>query len=224
VSYILEALKKLERKRRREEGTRLLSEQQQTARPPKRWPLWPYLVSLALLLNAVLLLWWLHPWQQPQPDRSARQSRETMQEDSRPDASRTGEKGKDSGTASTAPSPGLSTPPAQERIAPGVPPPAATQDAERHPQGPQQHRKGEISPKQPAAGINELPPSLRLALPDLTISGHFFDARPSSRVVIIGGRTLHEGQMIAPGLKLEQITQGGAIFSYQGTRFRQTVF
>ena len=224
MSYILEALKKLEQKRRREEGTHLLSDQHPAALRRKRRSPWPYLLFLALLLNAGLLLWWLLPWPQPQPGRSALQSRETIKEDSRPDTFTGREDRRDNGTAMQAPSPGISIPPAQQRIANETPPPAAAQYADRHPHEPQQPQKRDLTPGQRTVGINELPPSLRTALPDLTISGHFFDASPSSRVVMIGGRTLHEGQAVSPGLKLEQITRDGVVFSYQGYRFREGVF
>ena len=224
MSYILEALKKLEQKRRREEGTHLLSDQHPAALPRKRRSPWPYLLFLALLLNAGLLLWWLFPWPQPQPGRSALQSRETIKEDSRPDTFTGREDRRDNGTAMQAPSPGISIPPAQQRIASETPPPAVAPDADRHPHEPQQPQKRALTPGQRTVGINELPPSLRTALPDLTISGHFFDASPSSRVVMIGGRTLHEGQAVSPGLKLEQITRDGVVFSYQGYRFREGVF
>ncbi|MDA8239702.1 MAG: general secretion pathway protein GspB [Nitrospiraceae bacterium] len=225
MSYILEALKKLEQKRRREEGTHLLSDQHPAALPRKRRPLWPYLLFLALLLNAGLLLWWLRPWPQAQSGRSAAlQSRETIKEDSRTDAFPGREDRRDSGAALPAPSSGISMPPAQERVANETPPPAAARDADLHSPETRQLQKRDLTPRQRTIGINELPPALRTALPDLTISGHFFDAIPSSRVVIIGGRTLHEGQAVAPGLKLEQITRDGVVFSYQGYRFREAVF
>ena len=225
MSYILEALKKLEQKRRREEGTHLLSDQHPAALPRKQRPLWPYLLFLALLLNAGLLLWWLRPWPQPQPGRSAAlQSRETIKEDSRADAFPGREDRRDSGASLPAPSSDISIPPARERVANETPPPAAARDAHLHSPEPRQLQKLDLTPRQRTIGINELPPALRTALPDLTISGHFFDAIPSSRVVIIGGRTLHEGQAVATGLKLEQITRDGVIFSYQGYRFREAVF
>ena len=224
MSYILEALKKLEQKRRREEGTHLLSDQHPAALRRKRRSPWPYLLFLALLLNAGLLLWWLLPWPQPQPGRSALQSRETIEEDSRANALFGREGKRDGRTALPASSSGISIPPAQQRIANETPPPAAAQYADRHPHEPQQPQKRDLTPGQRTVGINELPPSLRTALPDLTISGHFFDASPSSRVVMIGGRTLHEGQAVSPGLKLEQITRDGVVFSYQGYRFREGVF
>jgi general secretion pathway protein B len=61
-------------------------------------------------------------------------------------------------------------------------------------------------------------------LPDLTISGHFYDISPSSRVVTVGGRALHEGDAAAPGVKLERITPDGAVFSCEGYRFHKGVF
>ncbi len=112
-------------------------------------------------------------------------------------------------------------PAARERLTDETTPGVAGEDDERLSSGSQQPRE---KPGQHTISINELPPSLRLTLPDLTISGHFFDSGPSSRVVIIGGRTLREGQTVAPGLKLEQITRDGAVFSYQGYRFKEGVF
>lgn len=214
----------MEQKRRREEGTHLLSDQHPAALPRKRRTPWPYLLFLALLLNAGLLLWWLLPLPQSQPGRGELQSRDTAKGDSRPNEFTGRQDRRDSGTALQAPSPGISISPAQERIASETPPPAVAPDADRDPHEPQQPQKRDLTPGQRTVGINELPPSLRTALPDLTISGHFFDASPSSRVVIIGGRTLHEGQSVSPGLKLEQITRDGVVFSYQGYRFREGVF
>jgi general secretion pathway protein B len=225
MSYILEALKKLEQKRRREEGMRLLSDQQPQAHRPKRRPLWPYLISLTLLLNAAFILWWLRPWHQPRSATGAPQPRETVNQDSRSDAVHVLGGIGESGTGSSASSAVKSIPTDQKRFAHETPAHVAAEDGERRSAGTLRSREhGNPQGQQPAVGINELPPSLRLSLPDLTISGHFFDAGSSSRVVIIGGRTLHEGQTVAPGLKLEQITRDGAVFSYQGYRFRENVF
>ncbi len=72
--------------------------------------------------------------------------------------------------------------------------------------------------------MNELPSSVGQRLPDLTISGHFYNARPSSRIVTVGGKTLHEGDAAAPGVKIERITPDGAVFSFEGYSFQRGIF
>ena len=72
--------------------------------------------------------------------------------------------------------------------------------------------------------MSELPLSVRQRLPDLTISGHFYNSRPSSRIVTVGGRTLHEGDAAAPGVKIERITADGAVFSFEGYSFQRGIF
>jgi general secretion pathway protein B len=63
MSYILDALKKLEKKRHHGSVPDLLTLQDLMAQEPKKRPLWPYLFLIVLLLNAVILVWWLSPWQ-----------------------------------------------------------------------------------------------------------------------------------------------------------------
>jgi hypothetical protein len=40
------------------------------------------------------------------------------------------------------------------------------------------------------------------------------------RFVRVNDQALREGQVSSPGLRLEEITPEGAVFSYQGFRFR----
>jgi general secretion pathway protein B len=60
-------------------------------------------------------------------------------------------------------------------------------------------------------------------LPALTISVHAYSGKPADRLVGINNRLLHEGEYVADGLKLEQITPDGMILSYKGYRFRRGV-
>ena len=69
----------------------------------------------------------------------------------------------------------------------------------------------------------ELPPAILQALPAMTISVHAYSDNPAARLVGIRNKILHEGDYVAPDLKLEQITPDGAIFSYKGYRFRRGV-
>ena len=57
MSYILEALKKVEQKEKQGGVPKLLSFPGGTAPKPKKRTLWPYLLVAALLLNAVAIFW-----------------------------------------------------------------------------------------------------------------------------------------------------------------------
>jgi general secretion pathway protein B len=57
MSFILDALKKSEAERRQGEVPRLQNDP--FAPPPRRRPLWPLLLALALLLNGGVFAWWL---------------------------------------------------------------------------------------------------------------------------------------------------------------------
>jgi general secretion pathway protein B len=72
--------------------------------------------------------------------------------------------------------------------------------------------------------LRELPPAIRKDLPNLSFSMVVHAPRPADRMISINGRMMREGQEISPGLKLEEITPNGAIFTFQGRRFRKGVF
>jgi general secretion pathway protein B len=57
-------------------------------------------------------------------------------------------------------------------------------------------------------------------LPVFNVSGHAYSPEPGSRVARINDQILQEGQSLAPGLKVEEITPGGIVLSYQGYRFQ----
>jgi general secretion pathway protein B len=57
MSFILDALKKSEAERRQGEVPRLQNEP--FSPPPRRRPVWPLLLVLALALNGVVFGWWL---------------------------------------------------------------------------------------------------------------------------------------------------------------------
>lgn len=57
----------------------------------------------------------------------------------------------------------------------------------------------------------------------MTVSVHAYSARPADRMVGINNRMLREGEYVAPGLKLEQITPEGMVLGYKGYSFRRGV-
>lgn len=79
-------------------------------------------------------------------------------------------------------------------------------------------------PAPPADGrvleLGELPAPVRVQLPRLAVSGHVWSDEPSLRLLSVDDQLLREGGEAAPGVRLEQITPAGAIFSHRGWRFR----
>jgi general secretion pathway protein B len=68
--------------------------------------------------------------------------------------------------------------------------------------------------------MKELPLSVQQGLPAFSISAFVYSIDPTIRMVKINGQAMREGQDLIAGLKLEEITQNGVIFSYQNYRFR----
>ena len=71
--------------------------------------------------------------------------------------------------------------------------------------------------------MGDLPVQVLQTLPAMAISFHAYSNTSDGRLVGINNRIRREGDTIAPGLLLEQITPEGMIFGYQGYRFRRGV-
>lgn len=87
-------------------------------------------------------------------------------------------------------------------------------------------RSAAVAPPQfeGAPEVAELPLSVQQDLPPLVLSLHSWVANPAERKVTVNGRLLHEGQEVAAGLLLEQVTPTGAVFTFHGYRFRMRLF
>lgn len=72
--------------------------------------------------------------------------------------------------------------------------------------------------------LSQLPSEIRSELPDISISGHIFSDNPSSRLANINGHIVREGENVARGLTVDEITLSGVIFRYQDFRFRVRAF
>ncbi|MFH1603684.1 MAG: general secretion pathway protein GspB [Pseudomonadota bacterium] len=79
------------------------------------------------------------------------------------------------------------------------------------------------TPAQTVMLMAELPVAIQQELPPMSISVHAYSGKAKDRLVGINSKLLHEGDFAAPGLKLEQITPDGMIFSYRGYSFRRGV-
>ncbi len=226
MSYILEALKKLEQKQREQSGTipDLLSNAD-IATHEKRRPLWPYLVLTALMLNAGLLIWWMHPWSSKAPKASTRISEQQLHPDrsSMPSASGPIQTNADRNKKVEA----KQTPADDRKRAPVISPPLPKQDRPIHLSSSEPHlipAAAEGSSEQKVFNLTDLPPSVQQGLPEIKISLHYYTVEPSSRMVRINDKTVQEGQDLAAGLKLEEITPTGIVLSYQAYRFRMRAF
>ncbi|HDY87373.1 MAG TPA: hypothetical protein ENH82_04560 [bacterium] len=72
--------------------------------------------------------------------------------------------------------------------------------------------------------LGQLPDEIRKELPNITIKGHIYSNRPSSRIANINGIITKEGDTVTSGLKVEEITMTGIIFDYGGVRFHKRAF
>jgi len=221
MSYIFEALKKLEQKRQREKASRLLLVTEDSGPESKKWPFWTLsLLSVLLLLNAILMFWWLRPWK-PHASLPATPAQTVPA---------TAARGADAGQQEQTQSASLKEPPQSERVSRPAPP-AAEKTASRPPQpspDTQNTTRAEANAgretKPPATSrilnIADLPPAIKTSLPELKISAHFYADDPQSRFTRINDANLREGQTFTGGITLEKITPEGVVLSYQGYRFQ----
>ena len=82
--------------------------------------------------------------------------------------------------------------------------------------------RAEVTPPADARVLKlaDLPASVAGGLPEFKISLHYYIAERQSRVVRINDRTLHEGEYLSEGLKVEQIYERGVVMNYRGWRFQ----
>jgi general secretion pathway protein B len=80
--------------------------------------------------------------------------------------------------------------------------------------------KSVASDKNKIYNLDDLPLPIQQSLPTITISVFLYSDDPDSRMSKINGLMMHEGEYLTAGLKLEEITTDGVIFSYQSYRFR----
>ncbi len=67
--------------------------------------------------------------------------------------------------------------------------------------------------------LNDLSAALQTEIPELQFAGHTYSEDPTQRMIIINGQILREGNTIAAGTHLAQITREGVVIDFKGTRF-----
>ncbi len=76
-----------------------------------------------------------------------------------------------------------------------------------------------------ALHVYQLPESIQQQLPEIHIDAHlFYKDKPASRFASINGKIMREGHLLAPDLKVAEISSDGVVFSYQKYLFYVSVF
>lgn len=246
MSYILDALKKADKERRRGLSPDVTAIHDA---PPVKGrgfhPVWVGLLLAALILNAGVLAWWLGPWNAKRPQMTVRNAEE-------PTAVTSGGKAADipservdvKSVAAGQVETGLAGGTVANRSSEKSPPPKKRETTGESRGQPKKvdvgverslpagtgtvsdvKESGVVTAVLPSPApnriyaVHQLPPSVSKGLPNLTMSLHYFTDDPSSRIISINGKTLKEGEEVVPGLRLEKITAAGAILEYRGYRF-----
>jgi len=226
MSYILDALKKIEQKRDREDPLRKPTFSGELPPERKKRALWPYFLLAALFINAAVITFLVSS---PKPDKISTVAQAPPPSQPAPTVSTAEVRGnppetwKDQREAlpkKEAPPP-LSRPVEKEPKESLIPAPAKLPVTERSSTGQKTgQEKVAVPPTDRIFGLNELPPAVRSALPEFKVSGHAYSPDRQTRVARVNDKILQEGQELAPGLRVEEIIPDGIIFSYQGYRFR----
>jgi general secretion pathway protein B len=219
MSYILEGLKKLEQKRKKEEETRGILFSGEEVLPTFQRPiLWPYLLFIALLLNAGIIVWWIAPWRSvpPRPllsKQSERPAPAAAVDQKKPVLS-ISKKALPPGPVINKPEDSL--PRAAKKPTERKNIPIAVPDSP----GPQPPEKSKAATEGTIiVKTSELPAEIKNSLPPLKMSLHYYHTEKPSRFVIINNRNLQEGGLLSEGLKVVEITPEGVVFQYRGHRF-----
>ncbi len=205
MSYILEALKKAEQKREREEQPKLLTFSEQPVLVRRKRHIWPYLLLVLLFLNVGVIIWLIAPWKAEKTGATVKLPVVQQTATATPAVvveNREQNRTVDAKVVS------------QEKETEKAP------AAKRVPAEPQTRTEKKITTVDKVFSLNELPPAIKSALPEFKVSGHAYSSEPHTRVVRVNEKILQEGQQLSPGLKVEEIVPGGIIFTYQGYRFR----
>lgn len=205
MSYILEALKKSDQQRQRG-ATPTLQVAQVTVPAPRRPMFIYYSLLAAVLLVTGIMIGWLRPWQAEQPPVQA----EAIATPSpilitEPVVHPAGETKQDNTALVSASSSGAAAP-IPDKPMPEQPASPAI-----------------VAPEQEALPLEALPPAIRHEIPDMTVQFHSYASEPSERLVSVNSIRLREGGSLMLGLRLEQITPDGMVFSYKGYRFKRGI-
>ena len=249
MSYILEALKKLEKERKRGRIPGL-SEQDSVVYHSQRRPVWPYMLIAVFFLNAALLIWWFLP-KNPKdnvmplavPSSLPLAASSISQDVKRPEIKESGNVVPSGAAGSSSVGHPPVSPPAEDAASPERIQPVRNmlhEDAQKtdslmksepkediekqkKTEAAQQEKKPEVMadplPDKKLYKLSELPPSVRDSLPVFSITAFLYSDSPSGRMARINERMMREGQELEPGIRIEEIVSDGIILSYKKFHF-----
>ena len=229
MSYILDALKKSDQQRQRG-ATPTLQVAQVTVAAPKRPIIIYYGLLAAVLLGAGIVIGWLRPWQPEQPLHETEpiaapaplttlapltappeMPSKKSQEFPAPNLTRAGPAVPVAGAMK----------PSNPTLVSSAPIAAVPMPDKSMPE--KSASIAEDAQEQKAIPVNELPLQIQQEIPAMTVQLHSYSSKPGERFVYINSSKLREGESLMPGLRLEQITPDGMIFSYKGYRFQRGI-
>ena len=204
MSYILEALKKSDQKRKQGNIPDLQTVHMSLPVDVQQ-SRWPYIVIVILLMGLVFLLGWMRPWQSVENTDAAQSKIQTEPQLTI--------------ASSVQESSALVEPIAENKkmeVETIVPEIKNNMDYV----APVIVNKSAADQLQTVPHLEELPALLQQAIPDMSFAGHVYSSSPLQRSVIINGAAMAEGDMLMEGLRIEQITRNGVVFDYQSQLFR----
>lgn len=222
MSYILDALRKAERERNLGQPPSMQAVTQPSAlHRPQRRPLWPLLLGLAVLMlvaTVATLAWQRHRAGEPPaaPEAVPGQAAPVLAPSALPPPNPDAVSSFDD---LAPPEPALPPPeeelPEEVAVAPverPLPPAAPAAPAEE----PAEEPEAMEEPVLPL--VRDMPPAWRASFPQLTVEVHVYNHNRDKRWVMIGSRRYREGEALAEGPRLAEITPDGIVFEHQGQR------
>ncbi|SDZ98724.1 Type II secretion system protein B [Desulfuromusa kysingii] len=204
MSFILEAIKKSENKRRGKSANQSSpSIHELTSQNTVRSRFWFLGIVIVLSLNIVLLVWFFNPWKPLTPTTAEPlivapgQQQEMLQE-----------------SASVQMSPAI---PQRNSTAVAVAPPSPAHESQDSPTVTGLHVPR--SEKQ-IYRFNQLPLSIQQQIPELHMSLHAFNRDDATASMVqLNDRMMREKDMVSADISIEQITSAGVVLQYDGYRF-----
>ena len=236
MSYILDALRRADADRERGAVPNIHAQPFQGPsndnESPRATPPWLW-IALALLAVAVLALAWKLFASDPPRERVAAASVAPAPTPAPAPAATPGTSPPPPVTSTTPPPAPLQpvqalpiTPPMPASRAAAAPSKAASKPAARAEPAPAAATSTAAAPASTPASaveriyaVSELPEDVRRSLPALPLGGAMYSKNAADRMLIVGGQVLHEGDTIAPDLKLEQIRLKSAVFRFKSYRY-----
>lgn len=136
------------------------------------------------------------------------------------------------------PPPSVSVSPPQQRAAsapaPSPAPAAASDDktpdeapspspAARDDSAPEKEIPQALTQQAPLRKLREMPPEFRADFPPLNVQVHNFERDPAARFVIVNDRRYKEGETLAEGPRIAEISKDGMILEFRGEKLLYTL-